>query len=124
MGFGIQTPQPETTKGIIVCGGLQVAGSITNSASLTAIIKASVAVTVTTVAAAAQADIVVAVPNAKDGDSVQVTPAAAAMETGLAVVNAWVSSAGNVSIRVANMKASGALTGSTSNWSVLVTKNQ
>lgn len=90
---------------------------------ITYIQKSSVAVTIATSAAAAEADVAVTVTGAVAGDAVVVTPLAAAAETGLAVVLAWVSATNQVTIRYSNVNAVAALSGSTTNWQVLLVRS-
>jgi hypothetical protein len=97
-----------------------IAGS--NGTTITKILKGTVAVTVSTLAAAAEEDIAVAVTGAALGDSVSVNPTVAAAETGLAVLGAWVSDADEITIRVGNTDGS-ALDGSTANWTYLIIKS-
>lgn len=86
------------------------------------ILKGTVSVTVAADAAAAEEDITVTITGAAAGDIVVVTPLAAAMETGVAIIGAWVSAADTVKIRVSNVHTS-TLTGSTALWSYLIIKS-
>lgn len=76
-------------------------------------------VTVTTLAAAAEEEYTLTCTGVAAGDSIVANPSAAAAETGLAVVLAWVSAANTVKVRVTNLNASAALSGSTSAWNIL-----
>lgn len=96
--------------------------TIGSGTAITKIVKSTIAVTISALAAAAEEDIDVAVTGAAVGDSVIVTPLEATMETGVAVLGAWVLSAGNITIRVGNTHTS-SLTGSTSNWQCLLIRS-
>ena len=91
--------------------------------ALTKWLKGTVAVTLAATAAAAEEDVTVTITGAAAGDIVLVTPLAAAMETGVAIIGAWVSAADTVKIRVSNVNAAAALSGSTSNFSYLIIKS-
>lgn len=108
-------------------GGSIAATTITASTSvaigtsgtvITRVLKGTVSATVSALAAAAEEDVDVAFANAAAGDVVVVTPLEATAETGL-TWHAWVLSAGNLTLRFGNASGS-SLTGSTSNWSVLI----
>ena len=77
--------------------------------------SAAISVTVSALADAAEEDISLTITGVAAGDLVLLAPINAAMETGLAVIGAWVSAANTVKLRVSNVKGSG-LTGSTANW--------
>ncbi len=94
--------------------GLAV-GEKGTATDLVKVIKSTVSVTVSALAAAAEEDIDVTVTGAAVGDMVWVNPTEAAAETGLAVLGCWVSAADTVTIRVGNTHTAG-LTGSTESW--------
>ena len=102
-----------------VTSGLALGSSGT---ALTKWLKGTVAVTLAATAAAAEEDVTVTITGAAAGDMVMVTPLAAAMETGVAIIGAWVSTADTVKIRVSNVHTA-SLTGSTSNFSYLIIKS-
>lgn len=82
--------------------------------AITKILKGTVSLTVSALAAAAEEDVDAAVTNATAGDIVIITPLEATAETGL-TWTAWVLSSGNITARFGNTSGS-SLTGSTSNW--------
>ena len=67
-------------------------------------------ITIAALAAAAEADYTITDANAAVGDVISVSLANADMETGVAILGAWVSAAGTISIRIGNVHTSG-LTG-------------
>lgn len=71
----------------------------------------SASVTISALAAAAEEDLSITESNATVGDVVMVTLPNAAVETGVGVVAAWVSTGGTIKIRVTNLNAAAALTG-------------
>ena len=74
--------------------------------------KGSGSITVSTLAAGAVEDLTIADSNAAVGQVVSVSLLDAGMEDGIiAIVGAWVSAAGTISIRVHNIHASSAATG-------------
>ncbi|HEX2081343.1 MAG TPA: right-handed parallel beta-helix repeat-containing protein [Longimicrobium sp.] len=73
-----------------------------------------------TVAAGAAAEQTVAVTGATTGDSVQATPLGG-LEAGLQLAGAWVSAAGQVTIRVHNFSGSGVSSGRS--WRVILTQH-
>ncbi len=83
---------------------------------ITLVQRGTTSVVVAAIAAGAQADVSQTIASAVVGDTVIINPNNSAMETGLAILAAWVSANGTVKIRLGNVKASGSLTGSTSNW--------
>lgn len=91
-----------------------------DGSQIQAVYKASGSVTVPAIAAGAESDQTITVTGAQDGDAVSVSPPNAAAEAGLSW-SAWVSAANTVSIRLQNNSAS-PLSGSTANWSALVTR--
>jgi len=103
------------------------AGTVTASTSVaigggtavTNLLQGTVSVTVSALAANAQEDKDVTVTGAATGDIVTVCPTDAAAEAGLTFC-AWVSAADTVTVRITN-DTTGSLTGSTANWSYLLT---
>jgi hypothetical protein len=93
-------------------GGIEVGSDGT---TITKILKGTIAVTISALAAAAEEDISLTIAAATVGDMVLVSPLNASMETGVAVLAAWVSANGTVKVRVGNVSGS-SLTGSTANW--------
>jgi hypothetical protein len=83
--------------------------------ALTLVKKGTIAVTLAATAAAAEEDVSLTITGAAVGDIVIMTPLDAAMETGVAIVAAWVSATNTVKVRVSNLHTS-SLTGSTANW--------
>lgn len=73
-----------------------------------------------TVAAGAAAEQTVSITAAATGDSVQVTPLGG-LDTGLQIAGAWVSAAGQVTIRVHNFSGSGV--SSNRSWRVILTQH-
>lgn len=102
-----------TTTSTIQCDGLKVGGS--TGTELTKIIKGTIPVTLAATAAGAEEDVSLTIASATVGDMVLVTPLDASMETGVAIVGAWVSANGTVKVRISNLHTS-TLTGSTANW--------
>lgn len=74
-----------------------------------------------TVAAGAAAEQTVSITGATTGDSVQVTPLGG-LEAGLQVAGAWVSAAGQVTIRLHNFSGS-AVSSSSRSWRVILTQH-
>lgn len=103
-------------------GGLAI-GSAESGTKLTKIIKSTVSVVIPAVTAASLADVEVTVTGATAGDVVVATPLAAAMETDLGIVGAFVSQADKVKIRFINNDGSNAATGSTSNFQILLIRS-
>jgi hypothetical protein len=105
-------------------GSSHITGSVSigGGTQISKILKGTVEVTVSALAAAAEEDISVTISGAAAGDIVCVTPLDAAMETGVGLIAAWVSAANTVKIRVSNFSGS-SLTGSTANWSYMVVKS-
>ena len=89
--------------------------SIGGGTALTKIVKGTVSVTLAATTAAAEEDVSLTVSGATVGDTVILTPPDAAMETGVAVLAAWVSAANTIKVRISNVSGS-TLTGSTTNW--------
>lgn len=106
-----------TTSSNIICNGIKVNSSGT---LLSKILKGTVSVTLAATAAAAEEDVSLTITGAAAGDIVIMTPLDAAMETGVAIVAAWVSAANTVKVRISNVNAAAALTGSTANWSYCI----
>lgn len=102
-----------TTTSTIQCDGLKVGGS--SATTLAMILKGTIAVTLAATAAAGEEDVSLTIAAATVGDMVIVTPLNASMETGVAIVAAWVSANGTVKVRISNLHTS-SLTGSTANW--------
>jgi hypothetical protein len=108
-----------TTASNVQVAGLKVSSSGT---LLTKILKGTVSVTLAATAAAGEEDVSLTITGAAAGDIVIMTPLDAAMETGVALVAAWVSAADTVKIRISNVHGS-SLTGSTANWSYCIIKS-
>lgn len=89
---------------------------------LTRVVKGTVSVTVAATAAAGEEDVSLTISGAAAGDSVFLTPANAAMETGVSIAAVWVSAANTVKVRISNLSGSG-LTGSTSDWTYVLIKS-
>jgi hypothetical protein len=87
----------------------------TGGTALTLVKKGTIAVTLAATLAAAEEDVSLTIAGATAGDIVIMTPLDAAMETGVAIVGAWVSAANTVKVRITNVNGS-TLTGSTANW--------
>jgi hypothetical protein len=100
-------------------GGIKVSSTGT---LITKILKGTISVTLAATAAAAEEDVEVTVTGAAAGDIIVMTPLAAAMETGVALVGAWVSASDKIKVRISNVNGSG-LTGSTALWSYLIIKS-
>lgn len=97
--------------------------TIGGGTAITAVLKGTASVTVGTVAAGAESDITVTGTSSVAGDAVIVTPTATAAETGLGIVAAWVPTSGSITIRVTNLNAVAALSGSTQNWTYLLIRS-
>lgn len=81
-------------------------------------------ITVATLAAAAEADYTITETRAgaaKVGDCIVVTPAAAP-ETGLVVLAAWVDSPGVIKVRLGNVNAAAALAGGATDFYIAVVR--
>lgn len=120
-----------TTVSSITAAGLTLSSSMTSAGGIkvsstgtliTKILKGTISVTLAAIAAAAEADVSLTISGAAAGDIVMLTPLNAAMETGVAIVGAWVSATDTVKVRVSNVHTS-SLTGSTANWSYLIIKS-
>lgn len=109
-----------TTSSNIVVPGIKINSSGT---LLTKILKGTVSVTLAATAAAAEEDVTLTITGAAAGDIVILTPLNAAMETGVAVIGAWVSAADTVKVRISNVNAAASLVGSTALWSYLIIKS-
>jgi hypothetical protein len=126
-----------TTRSRITCAGVTNTGTLvqtgaaalpgtvaattsiavgTSGTAITKMIKGIVEVTLAATAADAEETVQVTITGAGTTDALRITPLDAAMETGVAVVAAWVSAADTVKIRVSNRNAVSALNGSTANW--------
>lgn len=88
-----------------------------SGSTLSLIKKGTISVTVSALAAGDEEEYDLAIADAAVGDIVMMNPPAAAAEAGLAAVLCWVIGAGHVGLRVSNLNAAAALTGSTANWS-------
>lgn len=97
-------------------------GASESGTPLTFIKKGTIAVTLAATAAAAEEDVSLTIADATVGDMVMVTPLNASMETGVAIIGAWVSANGTVKVRISNVNGSG-LTGSTQNWQYLLIRS-
>lgn len=120
-----------TTVSSITAAGLTLSSSMTSAGGIkvsstgtliTKILKGTVSVTLAATSAAAEADVEVTVTGAAAGDIIVMTPLAAAMETGVALVGAWVSASDKIKVRISNVNGS-SLTGSTALWSYLIIKS-
>lgn len=113
-----------TATGAAVTGSISATAGIVagGGTTITKVLKGVVAVTIPALLTATNADITVTIAGATAGDVIQVTPLAAAMEANVAIVGAFVSTTNSVKIRIANIGA-GTLTGSTSNFSYLITQS-
>lgn len=120
-----------TTVSSITAAGLTLSSSMTSAGGIkvsstgtliTKILKGTISVTLAATAAAAEEDVSLTISGAAAGDIVMLTPLNAAMETGVAIVGAWVSATDTVKVRVSNVHTS-SLTGSTANWSYLIIKS-
>jgi hypothetical protein len=89
---------------------------------LTKILKGTVSVVLAATAAAAEEDVSLTITGAAAGDIVIMTPLDASVETGVAVVAAWVSAADTVKVRISNLHTN-TLTGSTAAWSYCIIKS-
>jgi hypothetical protein len=107
------------TSDVVASGSVKIGSAGT---ALTRILKGTVAVTLAATAAAAEEDVSLTITGAAAGDIVIMTPLNASMETGVAIVAAWVSAADTVKVRISNVHSSG-LTGSTQNWSYCIIKS-
>ena len=101
----------------VVSSGAVTTLNVGSGTTLTFIKKGTVSVTVSALAAAAEEQYSLSIADAAVGDIIIMNPPAAAAETGLAQILCYVASAGSVGLRVSNVNAAAALTGSTSNWS-------
>lgn len=108
------------TAGTVKATSGLAAGS--DGTTITKILKGTVSVVISALAAAAEEDKDVTITGAAAGDIVVVTPLEATMETGVAILGAWVVSADTVTIRIGNTHTS-SLTGSTTNFSYLIIKS-
>lgn len=102
-------------------GGLAV-GASEGGTVLTKIVKTTASAVVPTTAAGALADISLTVAAAETTDGVIVNPANSAVETNIEILSCWVSTAGTVKVRIRNNHGASALTGSTTNWTVMLFK--
>ena len=107
------------TSDVVMTGGLTLGSG---GSEVSKILKGTVAVTISALNAAAEEDVEVTVTGVAAGDAISVTPLAAAMETGVAIVGAWYSAANKIKIRFSNVHGS-TLTGSTSNFTYLIIKS-
>jgi hydrogenase maturation factor len=71
--------------------------------------RKTASMTITALAAAAEEDVTITDAQVRPGDVVVVTTTAAP-ETGLAILQAWCTAAGTISVRISNMNAATALT--------------
>lgn len=117
------------TGNTLIAGTLDITGAATAlslalgaGTAITKIIKSSISVTIPAITTMANTDVEVTVTGATAGDSVIVTPLAAAMEADAAILGCWVSGADKVKIRFANLGA-GTLTGSTSNMQIMLVRS-
>lgn len=119
-----------TDRAVLSATGLAVTGALSATAgialgggsTITKILKGTAAVIIPALLTATQTDVTITVTGTMAGDVIVVTPLNAAMEVGVAIVAAWVSATNSVKIRIANLSA-GTLTGSTTNFSYMVTQS-
>lgn len=96
--------------------------TVGSGTAITKMLQGTAQVIVGTVAADAEETKTITVTGAAVGDFAMVSPHDDADEDGLVVAAVWVSAADTVSIKIRNADASVSnLTGSTSNWTYLVT---
>lgn len=81
----------------------------------------SVSVDAGTLAAQTALDVSLNIPGVAAGDIVQLMPANASMEAGLAIAAVWISAADTVKVRLFNNNAAAALVGGAQNWTYLWT---
>lgn len=116
-----------TTTSSITCDGLVISSgnslTLGGGTAITKILKGTVSVTLAATAAAAEEDVSLTISGAAAGDIVFLTPTNTAMETGVAVIGAWVSAADTVKVRITNVNAANALAGTTQSWSYLIVKS-
>lgn len=85
-------------------------------ATIKGIYSAAISVVVGTNAAAAETDISLTITGVRAGDLVLLAPINAAVETGVGICAVWVSANDTVKVRLTNLNAAAALSGSTANW--------
>ena len=96
--------------------------AIGGGTAITKVLKGVVSVTISALLTNTQEDVEVTITGVAAGDAISVTPLAAAMETGVAIVGAFQSDTNKIKIRIANVSG-GTLTGSTTDFTYLITKS-
>lgn len=109
-----------TTVSSIQAASIKVSSSGT---VITKILKGSISVVISALAAAAEEDISLTITGATAGDMIFLSPLNASMETGVAIIAVWVSAADTVKVRISNVNAAAALTGSTQNWQYCIIRS-